>query len=221
MRISGLGRLLVIGAACVATWWGPELPLLLDRLGGSSFPAALLALGTLVALALSTWVLLVSALVLAGASSRLVGAVTPRMLRHAMLVGAAGALMIGPAHAEQAGSPDTAVRHSVSGLPLPDRPESGSPRALAPGRVVPPAAPAVSSTPSAETGAPEAGAVEVMPGDTLWAIASRALPSDATDAQIAAATRSWHQANRAVIGDDPDLIVPAQRLVPPTTKDLP
>ena len=211
MRISGLGRLLIGGAICVVIWWGPELPLLLDRLGGPSFPTALVALGTLVALALSAWVLLVSALVLAGASSRLVGAVTPRVLRHAILVGAAGALVISPAHAEQAGSPDTGVRHSVSGLPLPDRPESRSPRTPTPRPDVPPPV----------TDPAGAGAVEVVPGDTLWAIASRALPADATDARIAAATRAWHRANREVIGDDPDLIVPAQRLIPPTAKDLP
>jgi hypothetical protein len=214
MRISGLGRLLILGACCIVGGWGPDLPFLVSRLGGSSFPAALVALGSLVALLLSVWVLLVSALVLAGASSRLVGAVSPRMLRHAILVGAAGALVIGPAHAEQAGSPDTGLRHSVSGLPLPDRPEGGAARAPAP-RADAPVAPPAAAEPV------DPGAVEVVPGDTLWSIASRALPADATAAQIAAATTAWHRANRDVIGADPDLIVPAQRLVPPTTKDLP
>jgi nucleoid-associated protein YgaU len=61
----------------------------------------------------------------------------------------------------------------------------------------------------------------VRPGDTLWGIAGRSLPDGATDAEVAGATRAWHRANRDVIGDDPDLIVPEQILEPPAAKDLP
>jgi resuscitation-promoting factor RpfA len=64
------------------------------------------------------------------------------------------------------------------------------------------------------------GAVEaVRPGDSLWAIAARHLPPDASPLQI---TRSWHRwwaANLGVIGADPDLIYPGQRLRPPATPD--
>jgi nucleoid-associated protein YgaU len=154
--------------------------------------------------------------VVAGASSRLVGAVSPRVLRRAILVGAAGALVVAPAHAEQAGAPDTGVRHSVSGLPFPDRPDA-APAA----REVPPSVQRPAAASAAPGPAGSDSSVEVRPGDTLWAIARRSLPAGASATQVAAATRAWHDANRAVIGDDPDLIFPAQRLVPPTAKDLP
>jgi resuscitation-promoting factor RpfA len=59
--------------------------------------------------------------------------------------------------------------------------------------------------------------VVVLRGDTLWAIAARALPADATDADVAAEVQRWHAANADVIGADPDLIRPGQVLVAPTT----
>lgn len=54
--------------------------------------------------------------------------------------------------------------------------------------------------------------VVVAPGDTLWAIAARELGPDASDAEIDAHWRRLYDLNRAVIGPDPDLIRPAQRL---------
>ena len=55
----------------------------------------------------------------------------------------------------------------------------------------------------------------VEPGDTLWAIAARALPPGSSDADIALECSRWYAANRATIGSDPDLIHPLQRLNPP------
>ena len=99
-----------------------------------------------------------------------------------LLAGAAGALVAGPAQAEQATGPESRhLPHSVHGLPLPDRPEAH----VSPVRAA----------------APQT--IRVRPGDTLWAIAARSLPDGATDAQIAAATTAWHHANRTVIGADP------------------
>ena len=60
-----------------------------------------------------------------------------------------------------------------------------------------------------------AGAVVVRKGDTLWAIASAHLPPDAGVAATARAVDRWHAANTDVIGSDPDLIHPGQRLTPP------
>jgi nucleoid-associated protein YgaU len=57
--------------------------------------------------------------------------------------------------------------------------------------------------------------VAVAPGDTLWAIAARHLPAGATDAQIAAAWPTWYATNAAVVGPDPDLILPGQVLTVP------
>lgn len=61
-----------------------------------------------------------------------------------------------------------------------------------------------------------AGEVVVKRGDTLWAIAARHLGSGATAADVAAEWPRWYAANRAVIGDDPDLILPGMILRPPT-----
>jgi nucleoid-associated protein YgaU len=58
--------------------------------------------------------------------------------------------------------------------------------------------------------------VAVHRGDTLWDICARHLPSDATDAEIAAEWPRWYDANRAVIGPDPDHLEPGQLLSPPS-----
>jgi nucleoid-associated protein YgaU len=60
-----------------------------------------------------------------------------------------------------------------------------------------------------------AATVVVEPGDTLWSIARSHLGEGATDAQIASAWPQWYAANRGVIGADPDLLRPGQRLVAP------
>ena len=59
--------------------------------------------------------------------------------------------------------------------------------------------------------------VVVVRGDCLWTIAAHHLPSSASDADIDGAWRLWYAANRAVIGDDPNLILPGQQLRPPIT----
>jgi len=57
--------------------------------------------------------------------------------------------------------------------------------------------------------------VIVHPGDSLWKLAARDLGPGADDTDIDAAWRNWYAANRALIGADPDLIQPGQRLQPP------
>jgi hypothetical protein len=82
----------------------------------------------------------------------------------------------------------------LSGLPLPER-------AVAPRR-----------TPHRVS---DGDVVVIRPGDSLWTIACRDL---APGASAAAVTERWHAiyaANRAVIGPDPDLIRPGQRLLLP------
>jgi nucleoid-associated protein YgaU len=84
--------------------------------------------------------------------------------------------------------------HGVDGLRLPDRP-------LVAGAVAP-----VTEQPS----------VVVRRGDTLWAIAQVRLGSGTDLAATAHEVDRWYAANRDVIGADPDLIRPGQRLVPPS-----
>ncbi|GAA4723218.1 hypothetical protein [Promicromonospora umidemergens] len=67
--------------------------------------------------------------------------------------------------------------------------------------------------------------VVVEPGDTLWAIAAERLADERTgaertgtnpsDAAIAEAVTRWHDANRQVLGTDPDLISPGTVLRQP------
>ena len=174
----------------------PDASRAINDLHGQSFSAALLGLGTLVQLALSAWVLFPVVLALVHAPDSLVRAVSPRLLRRALFAGTAGALAMAPVHADRVVPPSRSAHHDLVGLRLPDRPVA------APRRV-----PARSAT------------VVVRPGETLWAIAARALPAGASNAQIARACAQWHAANRDVIGDDPNLIFPTQRLAPPLGKD--
>lgn len=57
--------------------------------------------------------------------------------------------------------------------------------------------------------------VVVLRGDTLWSLAARHLGPAAEAADIDAEWHRWHEANRAVIGDDPHRILPGQQLRPP------
>lgn len=61
--------------------------------------------------------------------------------------------------------------------------------------------------------------VVVRAGDTLWDVAARHLGPDADPSEIAAAWPRWHEANRAAIGPDPDLILPGTELVPPAAAE--
>ena len=56
----------------------------------------------------------------------------------------------------------------------------------------------------------------VVPGDCLWSIAARALGSGATNAGIDRGWRTVYDANRAAIGDDPNLIRPGLMLSLPS-----
>lgn len=58
--------------------------------------------------------------------------------------------------------------------------------------------------------------VVVRRGDTLWAIARQHLGPGATDAEVAHEWPRWHQANQAVIGPDPDRLLPGMVLQAPT-----
>jgi len=65
------------------------------------------------------------------------------------------------------------------------------------------------------------GAVVVRPGDTLWSIAAAQLGPGTSRNLIAASWPQWYAANRHVIGPDPGVIHPGQRLHPPPTHPSP
>ncbi|MEK0157178.1 LysM domain-containing protein [Arthrobacter oryzae] len=63
----------------------------------------------------------------------------------------------------------------------------------------------------------ENGNVTVMAGDSLWSIAARHLGgSPASDLDIAVEWPRWYQANRAIVGENPDVLLPGQILKPPS-----
>lgn len=83
---------------------------------------------------------------------------------------------------------------ALDGLPLPDRATGNGPAAEASGSAV----------------------VRVRAGDSLWAIASRALGPGASAADVTSYWQRIHATNAAVIGSDPDVLLPDQRLhLPP------
>jgi hypothetical protein len=57
--------------------------------------------------------------------------------------------------------------------------------------------------------------VAVVSGDSLWSIAGRHLGPLASDVDIALEWPRWYQVNRAVIGDNPNELIPGQILTPP------
>ena len=188
------------GLASLSVWLiAPHASTEIAAVSGSDFPRALLGLASLAQLAVGAWVVVVVGLAQLFGSTALLRAVAPRMLRGALFVSTAGALAMAPAHADRGSTPprdDVAVStsHDLAGLPFPDRP-------LTERRPLP------------DHHGP---VVTVQPGDSLWAIARRSLPDGSTDAQIARSCAAWFATNRAVIGVNPDLIRPGQRLHPPT-----
>lgn len=93
------------------------------------------------------------------------------------------------------------VLDRLEGLPLPDR--------------------AVDAPPAPERGEPPSRRT-VRPGDNLWRLAETDLRDRTgawpSDAEVAVGTARLYAANRAVIGADPDLILPGQRLRLPRTR---
>lgn len=109
-------------------------------------------------------------------------------------------------------------------------PDDGSPSLGATGTTAAPTAgvpvaPEPATLPAQEPAtlpAPAAtGPVVVQVGDSLWRIAARELPPDASDAEIDASWRAWYAANADVVGADPDLVLPGQALQRPASPSDP
>jgi hypothetical protein len=83
----------------------------------------------------------------------------------------------------------------------------------------PPATPAPAPAPTPDWPAETTGEHVVVRGDCLWDIAAGRLTSATgrtpTDREVTVAVQAWWTANAAVIGPDPDLLLPGQVLRPP------
>jgi LysM domain len=202
------------GAAALAGAVGPHAaacwsPALHGGLGGAPFDRVLVGLAATALLACTSWLwLAVTVAVLeagrcarrseSGPARRLV----PAGVRRLVLAACGVALAGGVAHPASAAPGHHPHRQGLSGLPLPVRAVAPPHRSR--------------SVTAAHTGrGPRTPIVVVAPGDSLWRIAAADLPPRAPDARIAARWRAIYAANRDVIGPDPDVIVPGQRLVLP------
>lgn len=175
------------------------------ELNGLHFDRSLTAGATLLLVAMSGWSLVCIVLGLSASRARglavLARLITPRFLRRALFLGAAGALAVAPVsavHDTGRNMPTTTqsiVSRSLDGLRLPDRP--------------------VGESSAAPASAVDDGVVTVAPGDSLWSIVSHQLGPGANKSEIRAAVEAWYDANKEGIGADPNLIFPHQQLTPP------
>ncbi|GGG49988.1 hypothetical protein GCM10011374_10510 [Kocuria dechangensis] len=137
--------------------------------------------------------------------------------------GAASPFWSGPDGPVAVGAQDPAVPAGPpAGPPRTGSPDDGWPGtpAAVPGSV-PDAVPGTVAAPQPVPGRPPLarrttdGALTVLRGDTLWALAAEQLGPRATDAQIARAWPAWYELNRHVLPQGPDHLLPGQRLAVP------
>lgn len=136
------------------------------------------------------WLATVTVVVEAWRGSPVAGRGVPAVIRRLVLLGCGAALALpaGPAMADT----------GIDGLPLPDRPTSLHQEPATHGRV-----------------ADRGRSVVVTPGDSLWLVAAADLPHRADAARITDHWRAIYRLNADVIGPDPDVIHPGQRLALP------
>ncbi len=219
----------VVSGPTAAGWSAPGLVRVEDVVAlGAALLGAVIAAWFCLALAVATgcaaarstgraWML----------GERLVARAAPGIVRRALVLSAgtgvalAGAALPATAGVDPQPSGDLgwSVTSEEPAAPAPAAPAAPPPVAPPPeppGPAVPePPAPA-GTAPAGTTELAASGVVTVAPGDTLWDIAREHLPAAATPADIATAWPAWYAANDDVIGTDPDLILPGQRLAAPT-----
>ena len=185
-----------------ATGWLLEATASLRHPAGSEYDALLLALAAWVLVGCAAWTVLIGiATVVETTSAGRLPATAwvgcPRSLRRILLAGLGVALVgAGPLQS-------SATASTEAPLPVPARPVGelkGGTQA------------------ADDRPTPRAGLV-VRPGDSLWGIAEQRLHSSASADEVAKLVHRLHQRNRAVIGPDPDLIRPGQRLALPAQAD--
>ena len=202
--------LLVLVSPTPATAWADLL-----GAGSTSDPVRpLVAAAALLAHGLAAWLLLTAALTAGARRSDAWGRLSDYVLRRvapatvrrgvALALGLGVSLAAAPASAHDA-APAPTVTAPVPDLDWPQA-GPGDPAPAAPERSTRPPRPAASREP-----ADGVHTVVVRRGDTLWDLAAARLPRPSAQ-RVAQAWPAWWQVNRAVIGDDPDLLFPGQRL---------
>lgn len=216
-RVRAAGVLLVVTGLAIAVLAlaVPVLASAPDALhAGSDVTADLVTAGAALLAAVAAARLWLVSVVVAGSLLR--GVVPhPRGVLGALVLTACGVLSVGSlaaaAHAE-VDRPAVNERQSahglpLQGLPLPDRALGGP-------------APVGGSAGFSPAGrARDRDQVRVRRGDALWTLARARLGEQAPDATVAQYVHRMHATNRAVIGPDPDLILPGQDLLLPHPPD--
>ncbi|MCW2492599.1 MAG: LysM peptidoglycan-binding protein [Frankiales bacterium] len=195
---------------------------------------AALALVTAALWLTAAWLALGLAATLAGrcpgrfgrGSHILASRVAPRTLRR-IVIGAAGAsILLGSSSALAAPgpTPPTSTVVATTSERTPPIPPVPWPTSTGSGSIAPlPVAVVPLPPPDAKPGRRAAqpaqeSRVTVAAGQSLWLIAAHRLGPTASDQQVATEWPRWYRANRGVIGADPGLIRPGQRLTVPTAK---
>lgn len=190
----------------VARWAGPDALVLTDAGTPPDFEALLVGSCSLAAVLCAAWCWAVTTLTTVEVlrdRHHARPAVGTGVVRRVVLV------LCGVAVTAQLAGPAAAVESTADplhGLSVPDR------------AVAPTSAPLASRPRPAP---PRTGPTTVVrAGDTLWSLARDSLGPAAGPARTAARWHDIYAANRDVVGTDPDLIHPGQRLrVPPPTEE--
>lgn len=222
-----------VGASALLAWASSAVATAVRAPGPAPLDAAVGVAAAAAAWLVLTWLVLTTILALAttvltGTAprlprlQRLADRVTPALVRRAAAAalgaGLTGVSLAGGPLAYAGTSPRPAAATAVV-VPALDRPADLLP-GWTPDR---PVTRHTARTPSrvhlvtntAHAGRAVADEVVVRRGDTLWDIAARHLGPEATAAEVATEWPRWHRANRDLIGPQPDLILPGQRLRPP------
>ena len=209
VRVDQVVELGVLAAGAVVAWW------LAANLTAAAACAAARALGR-------RW----------SAGEQFVARHAPVVVRRALWLsvgaGIGLAAAVTPAGAQSADPADDlgwvvtqATAPTVARVPAPtgaaDHPAAPGAPGVAPTRTAAPASqpPLVAGSQPAPAPSSRADRVTVRPGDNLWTIAARHLPPGARAAEICTSWPRWYEANRAVIGADPDRLRPGQVLIVP------
>lgn len=219
-----LGLIALAMLGCALAW--ASVPPLQRLLRGASvdFQTAIASCSAGVAWLMLAWfagcVLLTVLARLPGAAGRCAertaSSITPNVVRRmvqaalgaSIVAGTTGQLAYAAAPAQHPASVAATRAAGARNLPLPDRPTPHGAHSPKPDR------PGDHGDRHRQHGD---HAVVVHRGDTLWGIAASQLSGPATNQRIATAWPHWYAANRSVLGPDPNLILPGQRLQPPTS----